>query len=34
MVVHVMKGEERRGGIVARAVVFSKLCIGNGADQC
>jgi len=28
-----IKGEERRGGIAARTVVFSKLCIGKGADQ-
>jgi len=33
MVVHMMKGEERRGGIAAHAIVFSKPCIGKGADR-
>jgi len=33
MVVRMMKGKERRGGIAVRAVIFSKPCIGKGADQ-
>ena len=28
-----IKGEERRGGIAARAIIFSKPCSGKGADQ-
>jgi len=32
MVARMMKGEERRGGIAARAIIFSKPCSGKGAD--
>jgi len=32
MVACMMKGEERRGEIAARAIVFSKPCSGKGAN--